>query len=831
MEQTKKELKIVRGNDFYLNVPVREISYVKDATGKRVRVTDKIDLDDIMALMVTLVSSDGVFRKTIPFAVSRMDSSTLVVKVCSGILLEGWYGLEIIGINKGNKIRSYERKVFKIVGSNGQGEISPDVYEGEASYQIDTMYCIATSVIIIDGGGDIDAVELKDLSVNDTIKNHASICEFTFYGEATAKIPVRYNNESCVLVCCFSTGTRKAYLFTGRSVAYIWEGNNIPAWVTPYMPDENASMLQEVYNSLEIHAESDLRFAGIDQTKSSVTEALEATAQNPGVLYLNADGTIVINGNIYSKIIGAYVNGQQAQFDPDHPGMLVVNVPTNFVPLSQKGVANGVATLASDGKVPASQLPSYVDDIVDTDEVIVFDDIREPGGIVYFKPDTPEEIVITGRDADTSYRAQGVEGKLYIALALYSSSSTDRTLLRSKENYRFEPAIADAEHPDKPFAEDGKIYVNTYNNLTYRCSNTSTAKVVEISQSLALGETATTAFRGDRGKEVYDVAVTNLKTQVRNSESASDTAIASEKAVRGAVDAKITDYNHLDSNLQGDVDNSRGHVNDAPSLTPVSRGLYKIGVTEHGHVRADSGNTPTPVVKNDLTNLGVEDSENKTDIIRASEYADSIKYPSELAVRNEINNLDNKIAALSAGVKVSLSISPSVIYKGESRNITLTGTMTNGTPTSMKIMDGSTELKTSTSSPISHTVSITPTANSKSYGLQGVTLGMTLTASASVNARYPIYYGFGADVASVAISANRYPATTSALNTYTKTAAANGYFYILVPSDIAGPSKFTMGGAPFVMTSSTQTIGSVSYTVYQSGNMYNSGTSLTVVAQ
>ena len=37
----------------------------------------------------------------------------------------------------------------------------------------------------------------------------------------------------------------------------------------------------------------------------------------------------------------------------------------NAIPSSQKGVANGVASLDSTGKVPSSQLPSYVDDVVE----------------------------------------------------------------------------------------------------------------------------------------------------------------------------------------------------------------------------------------------------------------------------------------------------------------------------------------------------------------------------------------------------------------------------------------------------------------------------------
>lgn len=49
--------------------------------------------------------------------------------------------------------------------------------------------------------------------------------------------------------------------------------------------------------------------------------------------------------------------------------------------------------------------------------------------------------------------------------------------------------------------ESGKIYVDTATNLTYRWSGSA---YVEISQSLALGETSSTAYRGDRGKIAYN---------------------------------------------------------------------------------------------------------------------------------------------------------------------------------------------------------------------------------------------------------------------------------------------------------------------------------------
>lgn len=49
--------------------------------------------------------------------------------------------------------------------------------------------------------------------------------------------------------------------------------------------------------------------------------------------------------------------------------------------------------------------------------------------------------------------------------------------------------------------EDGKIYIAKDTNLTYRWTGSA---YTEISQSLALGETASTAYRGDRGKTAYD---------------------------------------------------------------------------------------------------------------------------------------------------------------------------------------------------------------------------------------------------------------------------------------------------------------------------------------
>lgn len=97
----------------------------------------------------------------------------------------------------------------------------------------------------------------------------------------------------------------------------------------------------------------------------------------------------------------------------------------NYVPASEKGANNGVATLGADGKVPSSQLPSFVDDVIEA------------------------------------------------------------------ANFAALPATGEA----------GKIYVTLDNNKTYRWGGSA---YVEISASVALGETQGTAYEGSKGKDLKD---------------------------------------------------------------------------------------------------------------------------------------------------------------------------------------------------------------------------------------------------------------------------------------------------------------------------------------
>ena len=104
------------------------------------------------------------------------------------------------------------------------------------------------------------------------------------------------------------------------------------------------------------------------------------------------------------------------------------------IPLSQKGAVNGVATLTENGKVPSSQLPAYIDDVLE-------------GTLV-----SPTEFTLN----------EGQQGEV---------------------------------------KQSGVIYIDTTTNKSYRWSG---SQYVTTGSDLALGETSSTAYAGDKGKQVTD---------------------------------------------------------------------------------------------------------------------------------------------------------------------------------------------------------------------------------------------------------------------------------------------------------------------------------------
>ena len=106
----------------------------------------------------------------------------------------------------------------------------------------------------------------------------------------------------------------------------------------------------------------------------------------------------------------------------------------DYVPLSQKGANNGVATLDNSGKVPNSQLPSFVDDVVDTYIVgstpLANDWLSETVGGTALTPETGKIYVVltTGEYQDKTYRWSG---STYVAVSdVKNATETDRGIIQ-----------------------------------------------------------------------------------------------------------------------------------------------------------------------------------------------------------------------------------------------------------------------------------------------------------------------------------------------------------------------------------------------------------------
>lgn len=208
-------------------------------------------------------------------------------------------------------------------------------------------------------------------------------------------------------------------------------------------------------------------------------------------------------------------------------------------------------------------------------------------------------------------------------------------------------------------------------------------------------------------------------------------------------------------------------------------------------------------------------------------------------ISEKIGNMDKDIVALKSGGVASVTFSPSTIYKGQDQTFTATAKITfkNGeTATSIALLDSSNAQVSSASNANSTSKSITlnTTNNTTTYKASAVFSGVTFTASANINARYPIIHGFGATPETVYSTGTKLSARTSASGKYgnmTNSQPAACKYYILVPSDIPAPTSFTMGGAPYVMLDKVlETINSISYNVIESGATYNVGASVDVTA-
>lgn len=121
--------------------------------------------------------------------------------------------------------------------------------------------------------------------------------------------------------------------------------------------------------------------------------------------------------------------------------------------------------------------------------------------------------------------------------------------------------------------EEGKIYVAKDTNLTYRWTG---SQYVEISPSLALGETATTAYRGDRGKVAYEHSQVSGNSTIHHTHANKgllDTYKQTEADLANAV-SKVHEHGNksvLDG-ITSDKVNSWDGKEDAFDVLPTTKG-------------------------------------------------------------------------------------------------------------------------------------------------------------------------------------------------------------------------------------------------------------------
>jgi len=400
----------------------------------------------------------------------------------------------------------------------------------------------------------------------------------------------------------------------------------------------------------------------------------------------------------------------------------------------------------------------------------------------------------------------------------------------------------------------------------------SIAKDAELESAISTEEIRAKGVEGNLQQQITSEnnRATTIEGNLNTAISSENTrAIAEEGRIEGRVrivedkipsqasaQNQLTDKNYVDSSIATATATHRGTYNLVSDLAlPVNVTRTQIAnriaskLTELGLVADNNdyvfvqipseASKPLEILrveryKNNGTAWGFEYELNNSSFTAAQWAAlnSGITNTQRETMQADIAANQAKIAALAAGIDVNISFNPSVIYKNVETSVTVTGTMVNGVPTNMKLMDGETVIHEGAASPLSDQVHVNISTNTKTFKVVGESSGVTLSKEGNVAARYPIYYGFNVSPSVLAVDdLARYAPTTSAAHTYSRENNRDGnHFYILVPSDISALSSFTMNGAPFVMAASTEVINGITYKVYTSGNTYNAGTQVTVVA-
>ena len=149
-----------------------------------------------------------------------------------------------------------------------------------------------------------------------------------------------------------------------------------------------------------------------------------------------------------------------------------------------KGGADGIAPLGSDGKVPATYLPGFVDDVIEFAETA--------------QNITAQQASATVKSTDKNCSVIYDKSNNVFVLFILDTTSLAFTFYNDwldADNW----GKMESVYGRTP--EAGKVYVDKSKNITYRWSGST---LVPIGSDLALGYTSSSAFPGNEGKQLQD---------------------------------------------------------------------------------------------------------------------------------------------------------------------------------------------------------------------------------------------------------------------------------------------------------------------------------------
>ena len=183
--------------------------------------------------------------------------------------------------------------------------------------------------------------------------------------------------------------------------------------------------------------------------------------------------------------------------------------------------------------------------------------------------------------------------------------------------------------------EDGKIYVAQDTNLTYRWSGT---RYVEISQSLALGETSSTAYPGDKGKQLSE----DLKAEIGRSKH-------EDASIREAIAAEQNRAETSEKNNRSLIQKNASDIAIETNNRISGDEALSVSINAEKDARQDADNKEK-LARIEADNKEKAERQSEDNLIKAKIQQEQTR--AENAEKLISNNLNSEISRAKAAEKV-----------------------------------------------------------------------------------------------------------------------------------------------------------------------------------